>query len=52
MYRLLRRTCPHPRDQLMYFVEEGGQHTEQAWAQRFELAVRFLLPKRKRDVTW
>jgi predicted alpha/beta superfamily hydrolase len=52
MFRLLRRTCPHPRDQLMYIVEQGAQHTEQAWAQRFEMAVRFLLPKKKRDVNW
>jgi predicted alpha/beta superfamily hydrolase len=52
MYQLLRRTCPHPRDQLLFIVEEGAQHTEQAWAQRFETAVRFLLPKRRRDVNW
>jgi predicted alpha/beta superfamily hydrolase len=52
MYRLLRRKCPHPRDQIICIVEEGARHTEQAWAQRFELAVRFLFPKKKRDVNW
>jgi predicted alpha/beta superfamily hydrolase len=52
MYRLLRKKCPHPRDQIICIVEEGAQHTEQAWAHRFEMAVRFLLPKKKRDVNW
>jgi isoamylase len=52
MYRMLRKKCPHPRDQIICIVEEGAQHTEQAWAQRFEMAVRFLLPKKKGDVNW
>ena len=52
MYRLLRKKCPHPRDQIICIIEEGAQHTEQAWAQRFEMAVRFLLPKKKGDVNW
>ena len=46
MYRLLRKKCPHPRDQIICIVEEGAQHTEQAWAQRFEMAVRFLCRRR------
>ena len=50
MYRLLRRKCPHPHDQIICIVEEGAQQTEQAWAQRFDMAVRFLLPKKKQDV--
>jgi predicted alpha/beta superfamily hydrolase len=52
MYRLLRKKCPHPRDQIICIVEKGARHSEQAWAQRFEMAVRFLLPKKKRDVNW
>ena len=43
---------PAPRDQIICIIEEGAQHTEQAWAQRFEMAVRFLLPKKKGDVNW
>jgi predicted alpha/beta superfamily hydrolase len=52
MYRMLRRKCPYPRDQLFYVVDEGAHHTEQAWAGRFEHAVRWMLPKRKADVNW
>jgi predicted alpha/beta superfamily hydrolase len=52
MARLLRTRCPYPRDQLLCIVEEGAHHTEQAWSARFEHAVRFLLPRPKRDVNW
>jgi predicted alpha/beta superfamily hydrolase len=52
MARLLRTRCPYPRDQVMCLVEEGAHHSEQAWSSRFEHAVRFLLPRPKRDVNW
>jgi predicted alpha/beta superfamily hydrolase len=52
MFRLLRRKCPFPADQLRYVLEEGAHHTEQAWAERFEAAARFLLPKKREDVNW
>jgi predicted alpha/beta superfamily hydrolase len=52
MARALRRKCPYPGDQLLVVVEEGAGHSEQAWARRFETAVRFLLPKKRGDVNW
>lgn len=52
MARLLRTKCPYPRDQLLCIVDEGAHHSEQAWAARFEAAVRFLLPRRKTEVNW
>ncbi len=52
MCRLLRSRSPFPRDQLLCIVEEGAHHNEQAWAARFETAVRFLLPKRKGELHW
>jgi hypothetical protein len=33
-------------------IEAGADHSERAWAARFEHAVRFLLPRRKGDVNW
>jgi hypothetical protein len=29
---------------LQYIEEHGGQHTEEAWATRFEAVLRFLFP--------
>jgi predicted alpha/beta superfamily hydrolase len=52
MCRLLRSRCPSPRDQLRCVVDEGAHHNEQAWAARFETAVRFLLPKQKGETNW
>lgn len=52
MCRQLRRKCPFPGDQLLCVVAEGAHHSEAAWAHRFGSAVRFLLPRRKGDVTW
>ena len=52
MARLLRTRCPYPRDQVLSIVDEGADHSEQAWSGRFETAVRFLLPRPKRDVNW
>jgi predicted alpha/beta superfamily hydrolase len=52
MAALLRRKCPYPRDQVLFVREEGGHHTEAAWAQRFETAIRFLLPRQRGDVNW
>jgi predicted alpha/beta superfamily hydrolase len=50
--RLLRTRCPYPRDQVLCVVEEGARHSEEAWSVRFEHAVRFLLPRPRRDVNW
>ena len=52
LYRHLRRRCPYPRDQILCVVDEGAGHSEQAWSQRFETAVRFLLPKARGEVNW
>jgi predicted alpha/beta superfamily hydrolase len=52
MCRLLRSKSPFPRDQLLCVVDEGAHHNEQAWAARFETAVRFLLPKHKGEIHW
>jgi predicted alpha/beta superfamily hydrolase len=52
MARLLRTRCPYPRDQVLCIVDEGAHHTEDAWSRRFETAVRFLLPRPKRDINW
>ena len=40
---LLREKGYQDQDNLMYVVEEGGQHTEAAWARRLPNALRFLL---------
>ena len=48
LYRHLRRKCPYPRDQILCVVDEGAGHSEHAWSQRFETAVRFLLPRAPR----
>ena len=47
MVRLLLRQAIHPRRQIKYVEERGGQHNEAAWARRFEPALRWLLPRRK-----
>lgn len=52
MARLLRRTAARPRLNVMYVEGRGHSHNETAWAQRFERAVRFLLPKRPDDLHW
>src|SRR4051794_24975646 len=52
MARLLRTRCPYPRDQVLYVLDEGAHHTEQAWSRRFETAVRFLLPRRTAELQW
>jgi len=52
MARLLRRTALHPRLGVMYVEGRGAAHTESAWADRLERAVRFLLPRRPGDLHW
>lgn len=52
MARLLRRTAARPRLGVMYVEGRGDRHNESAWAQRFERAVRFLLPKPPDDLHW
>jgi predicted alpha/beta superfamily hydrolase len=52
VYRLLRTRCPFPRDQILMVVDQGAGHSEAAWGARFETAIRFLLPKKRRDVNW
>jgi predicted alpha/beta superfamily hydrolase len=51
MVRLLRRRAVHPRLQLRYVEERGAGHNEAAWANRFEPAIRWLLPK-KAETNW
>jgi hypothetical protein len=36
----------------MYVEGRGAGHNESAWADRFERAVRFLLPRRPADLHW
>jgi predicted alpha/beta superfamily hydrolase len=50
--RLLRRTASRPRLGVMYVEGRGAAHNESAWADRFERAVRFLLPRRPDDLHW
>ena len=50
--RLLRRTAVRSRGHLLFVEEGGARHEEAAWAARFEYAIRFLLPRRRGDVTW
>ena len=52
MARLLRRTAARPRLSVMYVEGRGAAHNESAWADRFERAVRFLLPRRPDDLHW
>jgi hypothetical protein len=52
MARLLRRTASRPRLSVMYVEGRGDAHNESAWADRFERAVRFLLPRRPDDLHW
>jgi predicted alpha/beta superfamily hydrolase len=52
MARLLRRTASRPRLGVMYVEGRGAVHNESAWADRFERAVRFLLPRRPADLHW
>lgn len=52
MVRLLRRKAPHPRLQVHYVEDRGAGHNEMAWAGRFERAIRWLLPKKAREVNW
>jgi len=52
MARLLRRTASRPRLGVMYVEGRGAAHNESAWADRFERAVRFLLPRRPEDLHW
>ena len=52
MARLLRRTASRPRLSVMYVEGRGAVHHESAWADRFERAVRFLLPRRPADLHW
>ena len=51
MARALRRRAAHPRLQLHYVEDRGAGHNEEAWARRFERAVRWLLPKRP-ELNW
>jgi hypothetical protein len=52
MTRLLRRSAARPRVGVMYVEGRGAGHNESAWAERFERAVRFLLPKAPDDLHW
>jgi predicted alpha/beta superfamily hydrolase len=52
MARLLRRRASRPRLSVMYVEGRGAAHNESAWADRFERAVRFLLPRRPADLHW
>jgi predicted alpha/beta superfamily hydrolase len=52
MTRLLRRTASRPRLSVMHVEGRGAAHNESAWAERFERAVRFLLPHRPDDLHW
>jgi predicted alpha/beta superfamily hydrolase len=52
MARLLRRTAARPRLNVMYVEGRGAIHHESAWADRFERAIRFLLPRRPADLHW
>ena len=52
MARLLRRNALRPRLGVMYVEGRGADHNESAWADRFERAVRFLLPRRPGDLHW
>ncbi|MGE5198056.1 MAG: alpha/beta hydrolase [Rhodospirillaceae bacterium] len=52
MARLLRRTASRPRLGVMYVEGRDAAHNESAWADRFERAVRFLLPRRPDDLHW
>ena len=52
MARLLRRSASRPRLDVMYIEGRGAVHHESAWADRFERAVRFLLPRTLPDIHW
>lgn len=52
MARHLRKTTEHPRRNLLFVEEKGAGHHEDAWAQRFERAIRFLLPFTPPDLHW
>jgi len=52
MARLLRRRASRPRLDVMYVEGRGAGHNESAWAERFERAVRFLLPRTPPDLHW
>jgi isoamylase len=52
MVRLLRRSASRPRLNVMYVEGRGAVHHESAWAERFERAVRFLLPRTPPDLHW
>lgn len=52
MGRHLRKTAERPRRDLLYVEEKGAGHHEDAWAERFERAVRFLLPHTPPDLHW
>ena len=51
MARLLRRGAAHPRLQMRYVEARDAGHNEEAWASRFEHAIRWLLPRRQ-EVNW
>jgi predicted alpha/beta superfamily hydrolase len=50
--RLLRARTPHPRRQIRYLEARDAGHNEAAWAERFERAVRWLLPKPRTALNW
>jgi predicted alpha/beta superfamily hydrolase len=52
MARLLRRTAARPRAGVMYVEGRGAVHHESAWADRFERAIRFLVPRTPPDLHW
>jgi len=52
MVRHLRKIAERPRRDLLYVEARGADHHERAWAQRFERAVRFLLPAAPPELQW
>ena len=52
MVRMLRRKTRHPRLQLHYVEDRGARHNEEAWAGRFERAIKWLLPKKRGELNW
>jgi predicted alpha/beta superfamily hydrolase len=50
--RALRRGATRPRLQLRYIEDRDAGHNETAWASRFERAIRWLLPRQRKELNW
>ncbi len=46
LYRQLLRQGWHDHEDLEFFLAEGADHNEGAWAARFDRVLRFLFPPR------